>query len=113
MEDTNMGFWIPVDGSVKTAGNWVSNKDISKLLAAIRARQLILVSDSCFSGSLTREQKVDYTQAPKPEEILRKRSVLVFSSGGDEPVSDEGKDGHSIFAWSLIKTCLLYTSRCV
>lgn len=104
MEDTNMGFWIPVDGSVKTAGNWVSNKDISKLLAAIRARQLILVSDSCFSGSLTREQKVDYTQAPKPEEILRKRSVLVFSSGGDEPVSDEGKDGHSIFAWSLIKT---------
>lgn len=104
MEDTNMGFWIPIDGSVKTAANWVSNKDISKLLAAIPARQLILVSDSCFSGSLTREQKVDYKGTLKPEEVLRKRSVLVFSSGGDEPVSDEGKEGHSIFAWSLIKT---------
>jgi hypothetical protein len=104
MEDTNMGFWIPIDGSVKTAGNWISNKDISKLLAAIRARQLILVSDSCFSGSLTREQKIDYKEAAKTEEVLRKRSVLVFSSGGDEPVSDEGKEGHSIFAWSLIKT---------
>jgi uncharacterized caspase-like protein len=104
MEDTNMGFWIPIDGSVKTAANWVSNTDISKLLAAIPARQLILVSDSCFSGSLTREQKVDYKGALKPEDVLRKRSVLVFSSGGDEPVSDEGKEGHSIFAWSLIKT---------
>ena len=25
-----------------------------------------------------------------------------MSSGGEEPVSDEGKEGHSIFAWSLI-----------
>ncbi|MBK5915652.1 caspase family protein [Rhodocyclus purpureus] len=104
MDDTNMGFWIPVDASVKTAANWISNTDISRLLAAVPARQIILVSDSCFSGSLTREQKVSYRGEPKADEVLRRRSVLVFSSGGDEPVSDEGKDGHSIFAWNLIKT---------
>ncbi|CAG0973324.1 hypothetical protein RHDC4_01414 [Rhodocyclaceae bacterium] len=104
MDDTKMGFWIPIDASVKTAANWISNTDISKLLAAIPSRQLILVSDSCFSGSLTKEQKVTYSGKPKPEEVLRRRSVLVFSSGGDEPVSDEGKEGHSIFAWNLIKT---------
>ena len=40
----------------------------------------------------------------KPEDILKQRSVMVLSSGADEPVSDEGKDGHSIFAWNLIKT---------
>jgi len=104
MDDINMGFWIPVDASVKTAKGWISNSDISKLLAAIRARQLILISDSCFSGSLTREQKVTDAQAGKPEEILQRRSVVVLSSGGDEPVSDEGKEGHSIFAWNLINT---------
>ena len=104
MDDTNMGFWIPVDASVKTAANWISNTDISKLLAAIRARQLILVSDSCFSGSLTREHKITGSGAPKAEEVLRRRSVVVLSSGGDEPVSDEGKEGHSIFAYNLIKT---------
>jgi hypothetical protein len=104
MDDTQMGFWIPVDASVKTAAGWISNTDISKLLAAIRARQLILVSDSCFSGSLTREQKVTENEASKPEEMLRRRSVLVLTSGGDEPVSDEGKDGHSVFAWNLIQT---------
>ena len=104
VEDTKMGFWIPVDASVKTATGWISNTDIAKLLAAIRARQLILMSDSCFSGSLTREQKVTARDDLKPEEVLRRRSVLVLSSGDEEPVSDEGKEGHSIFAWNLIRT---------
>jgi uncharacterized caspase-like protein len=104
MEDIKMGYWIPVDASVKTAQGWISNSDISKLLAAIRARQLILISDSCYSGSLTKEQKLTPGKEMKAEDILKQRSVLVFSSGADEPVSDEGKDGHSIFAWNLIKT---------
>ncbi len=102
MDDTGMGFWIPVDASAKTAANWISNTDISKLLKAIPARQLMLVSDSCFSGSLTKEQKVG--AGTTAEEILKRRSVVVLSSGGDEPVSDEGRAGHSIFAWNLIKT---------
>lgn len=104
LEDVKMGYWIPVDASVKTAQGWISNSDISKLLAAIPARQLILVSDSCYSGSLTKEQKVTQGREIKAEEILKQRSVLVLSSGADEPVSDEGKEGHSIFAWNLIKT---------
>jgi len=103
LEDVRMGYWIPVDASVKTARGWISNSDISRLLAAIPARQIMLISDSCYSGSLTREQKFDADASLTPEEILRRRSVLVLSSGADEPVSDEGKDGHSIFAWNLIK----------
>lgn len=104
MEEVNMGYWIPVDASVKTAKGWISNSDISKLLSAIPARQLILISDSCYSGSLTKEQKVRQGSEIDPAEILKQRSVVVFSSGADEPVSDEGKEGHSIFAWNLIKT---------
>ena len=104
LEEVRMGYWIPVDASVKTAQGWISNSDISKLLTAIRARQLILVSDSCYSGTLTTEQKVAAGTDLRPENILRRRSVTVFSSGADEPVSDEGKDGHSIFAWNLIRT---------
>ncbi|MBZ0126715.1 MAG: caspase family protein [Rhodocyclaceae bacterium] len=103
MDDTNMGYWIPIDGSVKTAVQWLSNTDISKLLGAIPARQLMLVSDSCFSGTLAREQAI----TAKPvmhQDVLRRRSVLVLSSGGEEPVSDEGKEGHSIFAWHFLRS---------
>lgn len=104
LDEVKMGYWIPADASVKTAQGWISNGDISKLLAAIPARQLMLISDSCYSGTLTKEQKLTQGTELTPDEILRQRSVLVFSSGADEPVSDEGKDGHSIFAWNLIKT---------
>jgi hypothetical protein len=102
-DDTNMGYWLPVDASVKTAANWISNADISKFLSAIPARQVMLVSDSCFSGTLTRELNVKTVNKIDPDEVLRKRSVLVLTSGGEEPVSDEGKGGNSIFAWHLIK----------
>lgn len=98
MDDDGMGYWIPVDGSVKTAQQWVSNVDITKLLRAIPARQLLLISDSCFSGSLAREQAETSVSAEAQQE---RRAVLVLSSGGEEPVSDEGKGGHSIFAWHL------------
>ncbi|HJW24131.1 MAG TPA: caspase family protein [Rhodocyclaceae bacterium] len=104
MDDTKAGYWIPVDGSTKSAANWISNSDIVKFLQAIPVRQMMLVSDSCFSGSLTREQKISEGVHLPREEILRRRAVLVLSSGGEEPVSDEGREGHSIFAWGLIKT---------
>lgn len=103
MDDTGMGYWIPVDASVKTAKGWISNDDIARLLAAIPARQIILVSDSCFSGTLAKEGKIKGGGQVVPEEVMRRRSVLVLTSGDEEPVSDEGKEGHSIFAWNLVR----------
>lgn len=104
MDDTGMGYWIPVDASVKTAKGWVANDDIARLLAAIPARQIILISDSCFSGTLAKERKLQSKVSLDPQDILRRRSVLVMTSGDEEPVSDEGKEGHSIFAWNLVRT---------
>lgn len=103
MESTKMGYWIPVDGTTKSPANWVSNSDISKFLKNIPAKQIILISDSCYSGTLTKEEKITAaTKTDDREAVLTRRSVLTMSSGGDEPVSDEGKEGHSIFAWSMI-----------
>jgi hypothetical protein len=104
VDDTKMGYWIPVDGSVKSPSNWVSNSDISLFLKNIPAQQLLLISDSCFSGTLAREQSSTSRQVGfDRDQILRTRSVLTMSSGGEEPVSDEGKEGHSIFAWALMR----------
>ncbi|MDO8466031.1 MAG: caspase family protein [Gallionella sp.] len=102
-EDTKTGYWIPSDGSSKDPSKWISNADISKLLTNIPAKQMILVSDSCFSGTLASEQKAaPGTMGKNVQEILGKRSVVVMSSGGEEPVLDEGKDGHSVFSWHLM-----------
>ena len=104
IEDTRQGYWIPVDASEKTATHWISNSDISQLLLAIGARQVMLISDSCFSGSLTREQKMSTNETTLSAQIYAQRAVVAMSSGDEEPVSDDGREGHSIFAWHLLNT---------
>ncbi|MBY0240473.1 MAG: caspase family protein [Burkholderiaceae bacterium] len=96
------GYWIPADGLASNPAKWISNADVSKLLANIPARQVMLVSDSCYSGAFSKEQKVG--AAADPSSILARRSVVVMSSGGEEPVADDGAEGHSIFAWSLMQS---------
>ncbi|MBK5915003.1 caspase family protein [Rhodocyclus purpureus] len=98
------GYWIPADGPVDDPSRWVSNRDITKYLAAIRANQITMISDSCYSGAFAREGRVLVAADLKPDEVLQKRSVVVVSSGGDEPVADAGREGHSIFAWYLLDT---------
>jgi len=105
VEKTNRGYWIPAKASPDDPKQWISNQDIAKALENIPAKQIMLVSDSCYSGSLTREGRIDKADvAPSPQAVLEKRSVTVLSSGGEEPVPDQGKDGHSVFAWHLMQT---------
>jgi hypothetical protein len=105
VERTGRGYWIPADASPDEPSQWISNRDIGKFLARIPANQILLVSDSCYSGTLVRDatlQRADV--APDARAVLERRSVTVLSSGGDEPVADSGKDGHSVFAWHFIRS---------
>ena len=110
-EKNNTGYWIPSDATTANADKWISNDTIARALANIPAKQVMLISDSCYSGTLTKEGKVVDTVALSREKTLTRRSVLAFSSGGDEPVSDEGRDNHSIFAWNLIQSLKQMTTE--
>ncbi len=103
MGRTREGYWIPVDASATNPDNWLSNSDINKYLSNIAAKQIMLISDSCYSGTLAGEAKVRVNDELRPSDVLKNRAVVVMSSGGEEPVTDLGKDGHSIFAWNLIQ----------
>ena len=104
VEKTQRGYWIPAKASPDDPRQWISNQDIAKVLENIPAKQIMLVSDSCYSGTLTREAKIDKAEVlPTPQAVLTRRSVTVLSSGGEEPVPDQGKDGHSVFAWHLMQ----------
>ncbi len=104
VKKTGRGYWIPADASPSDPKQWVSNDDISRMLAEIRAKQLAVISDSCYSGALTKEGRLSVGEGQvRPEAVLDRRSVVVMSSGGDEPVADSGKGGHSIFAWYLMQ----------
>ncbi|MDT8991518.1 caspase family protein [Curvibacter sp. APW13] len=104
VDATGMGYWIPSDGKADSPKGWVSNSDINKLLARTKSRQMAVIADSCYSGRFTAETKMGDTPTVRSiDDLLQKRAVTMMSSGGDEPVADTGKDGHSVFAWNLMQ----------
>ena len=104
LESNHTGYWIPADGKINDPKNWLSNNDIARYLGGIAARQVALISDSCYSGSFAGTQKVDVHGLLDPKRVLDNRTVVVMSSGGEEPVADQGVEGHSIFAWNLMQS---------
>ena len=104
VEKTQRGYWIPAKASPDDPRQWISNQDIAKALENIPANQILLVSDSCYSGTLARGPRMDKAEVlSNPQLVLARRSVTVLSSGGEEPVPDQGKDGHSVFAWHFMQ----------
>jgi hypothetical protein len=101
---TSRGYWLPVDAEHDNMANWLSTSDITDVLAGLQARHALILADSCFSGTLLRSGAavaIDERQA-----LLRKlstrRSRNIMTSGGLEPVVDNGAGQHSIFAEALL-----------
>ncbi|MBC7726795.1 MAG: caspase family protein, partial [Microbacteriaceae bacterium] len=103
-EKSGQGYWQPADADPSRAETWISNADIDRLLRQLPASQVALISDSCYSGSLVSGERIRGATAPQdPVTLLGRRAAVVMTSGGNEPVFDSGKNGHSPFAWSLMQ----------
>ncbi|MGB0749948.1 MAG: caspase family protein [Magnetospiraceae bacterium] len=104
---TASAYWVPVDARAGRYSTFISADDITKAVQRLQARNVLVISDSCYSGALTRG---DAAADPIPEIGRRKmlmrlakgRSRILITSGGNEPVSDLGGDGHSVFARALL-----------
>lgn len=107
--ETNRGFWVPVDAVGTDHTTFLRNSTIRDEMSVIsaRAKHTLLVSDSCFSGTLLRRG----TRGLPPEnnsdmyyqKVAAKKSVQILTAGGMEYVDDDYRDsGHSPFTYFLI-----------
>ena len=104
--EADRGYWLPVDASETSRAQWLSNSTITDTLKAIRAKHVMVVADSCYSGTLTRGgQRGLELVAKAPDYLSRmlgKKTRTALTSGGLEPVVDRGGGGHSVFAKALL-----------
>lgn len=99
------GYWVPTDGTGADSSNWLPNKDVIRAIRAINARHLMIVSDSCFSGTLTQEHNMmGRREVTNMREAIPLRSRTALSSGGIEQVVDVFKPGdqNSVFALNFV-----------
>ena len=103
---TKRGSWIPVESGTDDPSSWISNQDIKDYLNidAIKAKHVLLVSDSCFSGDFFRGTRGTISEVT--DAVIKKAYQLssrqAMTSGGLEPVSDAGFSGNSVFSHFLI-----------
>src|SRR5207244_12696654 len=100
---TGKTYWIPVDAGRNRRSEWISADYVVSALKGINARSILVVADSCFSGTLFRGSPpgADPTDAELENSLFKdaeRSSRVLIASGGTEPVLDGGGDGHSIFA---------------
>lgn len=109
-EVNQRGHWLPVDAERDSTANWIPTTAITDILNIIRAKQVLLVVDSCYAGALTRSSVgrlgTGMTAAERTHwlrTMAGKRSRTVLTSGGVAPVMDAGGGRHSVFAKALIE----------
>ena len=103
---TDEGSWVPWESDTRNPESWISNARIKTIIAAMPARHVFLVSDSCFSGDFFRGQRNRGIEIVKNEQVRDEyllRSRTAITSGSMEPVSDGGADGQSVFTYFFLK----------
>lgn len=103
----NRGYWVPANATSKSTSGYISNPDLQTYLNGIRSRHTLLISDACFSGDILRgrTEEVPFENTDRYfKEIYRRASRCALTSGGNEPVMDGGRDGHSVFTYYLLKS---------
>jgi uncharacterized caspase-like protein len=102
------GYWLPVNADAPPRDtNWVSNEFLTRHLARLKAKRVLVVADSCYAGLLSSSPDILMLgQAQNSVEFLKykadKRSRLLLTSGGDQPVLDSAGNKHSIFAQAFL-----------
>jgi hypothetical protein len=101
------GYWLPVNAQQGSRVHWISNTTITDALKAMAAKHVMVVADSCYSGTLVRGIDVVLPASGAERStylarIAQRRSRTVLTSGGLEPVTDSGGGEHSVFAKAFL-----------
>ena len=108
-ESNNVGYWQPVDAELNKSWTWISNQIISDELKAMKAKHILVIADSCYSGTFIHRSIIG-EEKPKDDKNIKifyekknnKKARLALTSGDYQPVPDSLDGKHSPFAKALI-----------
>ena len=104
-EKLGEGWWYPADAVPGKRQTYLQNSDLRELIKRMPAKHVLLVSDSCFAGSLFGDYRSFSAKIDDRyhQRLYKSKSRQGLTSGGREPVLDGGSSEHSIFAYHLLK----------
>lgn len=106
-----IGYWLPVDAAAQPSrAHWLRNEDLFNQLDIIPAKSMLVIADSCFSGSMIgvdNPPPLSATLSPEERQklieiIAQKRSRTALTSGDTVPVLAQAGAKHSVFAEAFL-----------
>jgi len=97
---SRIGYWLPYDAKHDSISTYINNSTIIDSIKAIDVKHLLLISDSCFSGSF-----ISNSRSVEPHSVYKrlneKSSRWILTSGRVESVSDGEPSKGGPFAIAL------------
>lgn len=108
----DVGYWLPVNADAPPNDTyWVPTEQIAGHLARLKAKRVIVVSDSSFAGMLA--ENPAFLLVSDPAQLKSKaymdlrfpnRSRLLLTSGTNQPLPKAGEQNTSVFADAFIES---------
>ncbi|HET7777994.1 MAG TPA: caspase family protein [Rudaea sp.] len=109
LDSGRQGYWLPVDAQAERTTSWISNRAVSDILTTMNAKHVLVIADSCYSGTMTRTSLATFGSSMAADTwgdwvrtMVAGRSRTALTSGGVQPVADAARGEHSLFAGALI-----------
>jgi len=105
-------YWLPSDADPANNATWLSSHNIAQYLSILPAKHILVIADSCFSGTLTKTSIASLPEEMSPKNrkkwvsyMNKRKGRTVLASGDVKPIPAPGlSDGsHSIFTNAFLK----------
>lgn len=100
-DGTLEGYIAPVDTDDNYKGTAISMSSIHKLLPKYKAKHILFVFDSCYSGLGLQRAGTLQRKSAFVRTASRKKAVQIITAGGKDEVSME-RGGHGIFTRAML-----------
>jgi len=88
------GYWIPADAHSGADDEYINNLEITRMLQKMKAKNIFVIADACYSGQLLRDMQ--------KENAGKYKSRIVLCSGKLRPVPDGTPGTNSPFALQVL-----------
>jgi hypothetical protein len=96
-----IGYLVPADAKNGKVFGFLNNEQLKSYLKSCKAKHILLVVDSCYSGSFLLKDKDANEQKSLANEVAKYKSRWVLAAGRIEKVADGEYGKHSPFATTL------------
>jgi hypothetical protein len=102
-DKNDKGFWVPVDAKKGRIASYLPNSIILDHISSMKARHVLLVSDSCYSGTLFSQNRNGRNIEHVATELEKYKSRWAICSGREDQKVSDGDNGVSPFTEALLQ----------